>query len=245
VRYLGGKQRQAVDVVDAILYDLGAQPDYVLEPFCGGCSVTVEFAKRGIEVDASDAHPALIALWQAVAAGWKGPTSVTQAEFDAARELPDSDPLKAFIGFGCSFAGVYFASFADKGEGRSSAMAAKRSLARKMKTMRPFVDFSTRSFFDIVPSRSLRGVPIYCDPPYANTEKYRGMEPFDSLKFWRHARALAKQGAVVYVSEYTAPDWATVIYEMPRKVMSRPTKVGDKRDGHGAVECLFAVGGSR
>lgn len=45
---------------------------------------------------------------------------------------------------------------------------------------------------------------VYCDPPYAGTSKYNGVN-FDSAKFWEWAREVSKQNLLA-VSEYKAPD---------------------------------------
>lgn len=45
---------------------------------------------------------------------------------------------------------------------------------------------------------------VYCDPPYAGTSKYNGVD-FDSDRFWEWAREVSKQNLLA-VSEYKAPD---------------------------------------
>lgn len=45
---------------------------------------------------------------------------------------------------------------------------------------------------------------VYCDPPYAGTSKYNGVN-FDSAEFWEWARETSKRNLLT-VSEYKAPD---------------------------------------
>ena len=97
MKYLGGKAKIARHVVDVIeRYRAPAQP--VWEPFCGGLNVTRELARRGIDVIATDASWPLIALVQAVRAGWQPPAALSESEWAAARALPVSNPLHGFAG---------------------------------------------------------------------------------------------------------------------------------------------------
>lgn len=45
---------------------------------------------------------------------------------------------------------------------------------------------------------------IYCDPPYANTTKYK--DDFDHETFWQWCRDKSNEGHQVFVSEYNAPE---------------------------------------
>lgn len=98
------------------------------EPFCGGLSVSVRLAAHGPGI-VSDANPALISMYQAVRDGWVPPEHVTREEYQAARTLPDSDPLKGFIGFGCSFGGKWFGGMA-RSRGRNYSAESARAISR-------------------------------------------------------------------------------------------------------------------
>jgi DNA adenine methylase len=103
MQYLGGKSRIAKEIAQVV-----APQGFWWEPFCGGLSVSVQLAKFGPGL-VSDANPALISLYTSVARGWLPPEALSLEEWREARRLPDSDPRKAFAGFGCSFGGRYFA----------------------------------------------------------------------------------------------------------------------------------------
>lgn len=55
---------------------------------------------------------------------------------------------------------------------------------------------------------------VYCDPPYAGTSKYNGVD-FDSDRFWEWAREVSKQNLLA-VSEYKAPDDFVPILEISK-----------------------------
>ena len=204
MQYLGGKFR----IANRILDQIPLEPHHkVWEPFMGGANFTEKLVKRVDHVFASDMHPALISLYQAVKGGWLPPDTVSEVEYECARDLPDTDPWKAFAGFGCSFGGKYFGGYARGAPGRNYAAEAKRALLR--------VDWSKvalaqGSFFD----RDPPWVPdmIYCDPPYANTTGYQtGAFPHD--RFWRRCQEWVSVGVAVLVSEYTCPVPHRVIWE--------------------------------
>ena len=147
----------------------------------------------------SDRHPALIAMYRAVRAGWDPPSVLTEEQWRAARDLPDSDPLKAFAGFGCSFGGKYFEGYARSGA-RNYAGAARRALLRDLPALRGCT-LACVDFFDVPPTG---GLLLYLDPPYAGTTDYGAA--FDSARLWTRAREWAREGSSVFVSEYACPD---------------------------------------
>lgn len=204
MQYLGGKTRLAkriAAIVNAERTARGASgPVPFWDPFCGGLSVSAELAKLGPGI-VSDTHPALISLYRAVREGWDPPESVTEAEYAAARMLPDSDPRKAFVGFGCSFGGKWFGGYARQpSTGLNFAATARRSL-RRMSL--PGCAIERLDFLEIEP-RTLPLV-IYADPPYAGTTGYAGVSPFDSARFWDRCVAWERCSVPVFVSEYACP----------------------------------------
>lgn len=68
------------------------------------------------------------------------------------------------------------------------------------------VEFIYGDYQDLLlPDNSL----IYCDPPYENTTKYK--TNFDHNKFWNWCRNKSKEGHLLYISEYNAPEDFTSI----------------------------------
>ena len=68
MQYQGGKSRIARPIAETIrrMYPTATE---IWEPFCGGGAVTLALSKVGFHVHASDIHPDLILMWQAVMAG--------------------------------------------------------------------------------------------------------------------------------------------------------------------------------
>ena len=73
---------------------------------------------------------------------------------------------------------------------------------------------------------------VYCDPPYAGTSKYNGVD-FDSDRFWQWARDTSKRHLLA-VSEYKAPDDFVPILEISKTCSFRATNKAKK-----TVEKLF------
>lgn len=227
MKYLGGKCRIGKHLAAAIAADTDRRVFW--DAFCGGLGMTAALAAQG-KVYSTDAHPALISLYEAVRGGWDPPDQLPEVMYRWAQTLPDENPLKAFAGFGCSFGGKYFGGYARGSPGRCYAAEARRSLLRDC----PLSTYVGRvSFFDVSP-RALRDVAIYCDPPYASTTGY-STGIFDSSKFWRYAQAWVACGVPVYVSEYGCPVPHRLLWEQTRSRGLRGN------DGSKHTERLFRV----
>ena len=240
MQYLGGKSRLAKEIAAIV-----APKGLWWEPFCGGLSVSVQLAKYGSGL-VSDANPALIALYQAVRDGWVPPETVSEDEYREAKALPDSDPRKAFIGFGCSFGGKWFAGRArdgsvyNHGRGtkptvRSPAKSAARAVLRDVALLRS-CHFRLLSFFAPDP-RTFPSCPetIYADPPYAGATGYAAVGRLDHGLFWAYCQEWAVRGVRVFVSEYACSVGADVVLEH-----NQCDTVGHQT-GRTKVERLFRV----
>lgn len=139
--------------------------------------------------------------------GWEPPDTVTKEQYVEIkkRKNPD-DPLTAFVGFGCSFGGKWFGGFASgmkKGGYRSYAAESKNALLRKMQRCRD-VEFKACSYHLLkIKERSV----IYCDPPFEGTTSYGRHSYFNSNMFYDWCKRLHKEGHIVVLSEYNAPDY--------------------------------------
>lgn len=203
MRYVGGKSRHAVALAEVIERYRTTQTA-IYDPFVGGGAMTNVFARRYAHVYASDTHPDLIMLYQALQQGWKPPTNVSEDEYKALRHAEPS-ALRGFVRFGCSFGGNFTSGYALKSY-PAAIDESSRSLAR-MNLRR--ISFSHASFFDIEFINPAERV-IYCDPPYQSTQGY-SVGDFDHDAFWRRCNDLHDQGFLVAVSEYNAPDgWSCV-----------------------------------
>lgn len=227
MRYIGGKKLAIGGIIEALQEHKATGPFW--EPFCGGLGASVALSKAFGPGRHSDINTSLIAMYCAIQDGWLPPTNVSRNEYATAKSLSDLDPLKAFCGFGCSFAGKWFGGYAKDGtRNRNFAQETRTSLLRDVPQItRPF----STSFFDEPITNEVRF--IYCDPPYEGVLSYSGAPKFDFARFWDRVVQWSKM-CDVYVSEYTAPEYATCIHSA-----MKTTTVG--RGAKRSCEKLFYV----
>lgn len=180
--------------------------------FCGSCSVESRITGFKTMI-LNDKHPYLIALLQAVQAGYEPPGVVTEEEYQFIRAHKDLFPaLAGFAGFACSFGGEWFGGYARCAHGTNYADVGRRSLLKTMASLKS-AKILNLDYRDVpIPPGSV----IYADPPYAETTGY-STENFDSSTFWDHARSLAENGHTVFVSEQKAPEGWVSVWESPLK----------------------------
>lgn len=213
MRYLGGKHVAGKYIVPHLLRAAG--PDTrIWDACCGGLHIAARLAKAGRAVYCTDVHPSLIALYRAVAAGWDPPEHVSRETHKAARALPDSDPMKAFCGFGCSFGGGWFCGYA-RAAGRDFPSEARRSLLRDVPLIvRNGGSFERVDFLRESPC-DLGDAILYLDPPYRGTTSYKGAPPFDHDLFDARVQEWARF-CPVFISEYSLP-YGELIWEREQK----------------------------
>lgn len=205
MRYMGGKGRLAGRLSDFLIK---RHPDATryLEPFVGAGFMLERMAPEFETVRAGELNEDLVLLWAALRSGWEPPAALSREEYRALRDAPPS-ALRAFAGFGCSFGGKWFGGYAANkvrptGKLDDYAGAARRGLIRKAQAIGQ-VEVARSDYRDWEP---VPGEVVYCDPPYAGTTAYGGMDAFDATIFWKTMTTWAAVGAHVYVSEYTAPE---------------------------------------
>lgn len=204
------------------------------EPFCGALNVTTELSVNG-PGSASDISLPLISLYHAMLEGWEPPTNLTRQDYCRFLQLPDTDPRKAFAGFFCSFATKWAAGFSNEFDGRFKARAISLRNALVILEARD-VKIEHRSFFDTEPHPD-DNLVIYCDPPYEGTTNPYGTGPFDHETFWAVCRRWAICGVPIFVSEYSAPDYAELVWEVKKNVSAQ----GGEEVG-ARTERLYKVG---
>jgi len=219
MRYLGGKSKIRKEIA-RFLESVREGRDY-LEPFVGGGWVLQEMTGRRT---ASDGNAALIAMYRALQHGWEPPDFVSDSEYIKARSLSDDLPMKAFIGFGCSFAGKWFGGYARSDNKTCYAATSKRSLMKQLPLIQD-VSFTACDYRDHKPVNML----VYCDPPYANTTSYGAFDDFDHSVFWETMRQWSANNIVV-ISEYVAPDDFICVAEFKSRMGltagdSRPVRI--------------------
>jgi len=197
MRYFGGKARIGKRLAEV----LEPQQGRYWEPFCGMFSVGRHIKSPRY---ASDAHPDLILLLEAIRDGWVPPHTITEDEYNALKTDPPSR-MRAFAGFGCSNSGKFFGGYARENSGRNFAQNAVNSLG-KLRPLIQDVEFGQHQYTENIDADT-----IYCDPPYSNTTGFT-VGAFDTQAFWKWVM-IRSESAFVVVSEYTAPKGFVAIWE--------------------------------
>lgn len=227
MRYMGSKNRISKHIAPILKAHRKEGQAYV-EPFVGGANMIDKM--DGWRIGA-DSHEYLMAFWKAFVLGWEPPQSFTEEQYNHVKLNRDEDKvLSGYIGFCLSFGGKWFGGWSrDKQNSDYADRAYRHMMKQRPKVVGvQFVHTSYEGLY--IPSNSL----VYCDPPYANTTKYR--DDFDHKAFWDWVVTLAKSGHTVFVSEYTAPDFAEVVWQKDISV-----NFSVQADGKRNVECLFKV----
>ncbi len=247
MKYMGGKYFLAKDIVNTIQqYVNPSMVDGYLEPFCGALSVLQKINQLGYDCIASDYHPDLIQLWKEIRDDtFIPPTEITEDIYHTIKTYDSPNALKAFVGFGCSFGGKFFAGYADKyknGKHENYLQEITNSMKKK-KGKLDNVLFKCCSYDTWKPHNQL----IYCDPPYQTTKfpiKYRTdiskYDDFDNETFWNVMREWSKDN-YVFISETTAPDdFVKVWSKSTHRSASQSDKTRYKSESESfVIESLF------
>lgn len=230
MKYMGSKAR----IASRLLEFMPVSGRNYVEPFAGGMNMiaAVSYAKAR---HANEINSYIIAAFEALKQGW-APEFITRELYSELKALKGPDYLIGWAGIACSYSGKWFGGYAGIVETKSGirdyqAEAIKNAL-KQIKNMKD-VTFSSKSYEELdIPDGSV----VYCDPPYANTTGYR--DSFDSRAFWRWAKRVSRYNDV-YVSEYSAPDFAKEILAIP--VKSSLSANGLSGRSLGSVEKLFKL----
>lgn len=216
MQYLGGKSRIRKQVA-GYLESIRKPEQVYFEPFVGGAWVLQEMSGKRI---ASDGNFALIEMYKALQCGWVPPDTITKEQYKEYKEKQDPrDPMTAFVGIGCSFAGKWFGGFIGNGEkAKCSVKASRGSLLKQLPAILD-CDF-IHGTFDVHSVGD--GWLVYCDPPYQGTTAYGAFSGFDHDKFWGTVRSWSKHNTVI-VSEYAAPSDFECVQDIEKKNCMRHT----------------------
>jgi len=208
MQYFGGKFRTRKQLA-AFLHGLNRlKPTKYFEPFVGGAWVLQEV--KAISRTASDGNKSLITLYKHLQNGWIPPENISEEDYSYYKMHKDpTDPMTAFVGFGCSFGGKWFDGYAKgRPEQPNYAASAKRTLLKQLPLIKD-VEFVDGLFHEHNPT----GCLIYCDPPYQGTTNYGAFSGFNHNLFWQTMRSWSENNTVV-ISEYAAPDDFVCVKEM-------------------------------
>jgi len=234
MKYMGSKRRLAKYIAPIIQrYIDSTNAKTYIEPFVGGANM-IEHIKCENRCG-SDSHKYLIAMLRAIQDGWEPPVAISEREYKNIRERPDcfAEHLSGFVGFGCSYSGKWFGGYArgnnSNGKPRNYCDESRRNILAQSPKIAD-VSFTCHTYKNWLPTNCV----IYCDPPYANTTKYKSGD-FGHAEFWQWCREMAKNN-VVLVSEYSAPDDIECIWS--KEIVSSLTQNTGAKKG---VEKLFLV----
>ena len=215
---MGSKNRIAKYLLPIILKDRKEGQWYV-EPFVGGANMIDKVDGNRIGADNNEY---LIAMWQELQKGWIPPDFIEESLWKDVKEKMDSKYEKHFIAFtrlSCSFGADWNGGYArnvkkDKPNAellnsttKSYCRQSKNNIMKQLPNLQG-VNFIHSNYDELeIPSNSI----IYCDPPYEGTTKYK--DTFDHIKFWNWCREKSKEGHLIFISEYNAPEDFECVWE--------------------------------
>lgn len=243
MRYMGGKGRIAKKLSETIMNHAPSNSGTYWEPFVGGGAMASRMGRHFEVANYSDIHPDLILMWQKLNEGWEPPTIVPYDQYQELRYATEPSAFRGFVGFGGSFGGRWFEGYARGGENadgtpRNHQGESARAVMKDIQGMRA----KSVTNFDRLDALRINPQPgdvVYCDPPYAGTKNYSKTDRLDHAEFWRIAEQWARNGAHVFVSEYSAPTGWESIWEQP---LRSSVRVGSE-DRHMTTERLFTFSG--
>ena len=149
MQYFGGKQRIAKPLCEFLNASL-SEGQIFIDLFCGSCNV-VSNIRQDVKRYANDKNKYLHALFTCLQQGMILPDEISVEDYYRIKKMPENSQedlaLKAFVGFGCSFAGVWWGSYARGSEGRNYAKNAFNSTMKKSNKMQDVI-FSCMDYSD-------------------------------------------------------------------------------------------------
>jgi len=239
MKYMGSKARIAKEILPIILKGRESNQHYV-EPFVGGANCIDKVGGKRI---GSDSNEYLIAMFKSLQDGWLPRKEISKEHYYDIKKNKScyKKCVVGYVGFNCSYSGKWFGGYAGKvktkiNTERNYMLEAYNNVMNQLEGIRN-IDFVVCNYYDLeIPSNSI----IYCDPPYANTTKYKG--DFDHEFFWQWCRNKHSEGHKIFVSEYLAPDDFNCIWEKQLKSsLSANGKIGGNKV---STEKLFTYKGN-
>lgn len=207
--YLGGKKRQAKEIVHAVER---LAPDFkvYVEPFCGALWSAVAIMQRfpGRRYVLNDINPHLICFWEEARRGWNPPAKVSETTYAKYnRERPLGDPMTGYIGFAWSFGGKFFGGAART---NGQIKGSYKSCVEKIQVLRSFnVVFECGTYHELnIPNKAA----VYLDPPYeGRTRQSHFGKDFDKEHYLRWASTLSKR-CMAIATEFVPPPRWTILH---------------------------------
>ena len=213
MKYYGGKNKSGKEISKVLLSIKGSKTTYV-EPFCGFLGVFRHMSSSELECRAYDGcHDLVILLNELKNDSFIVPDSISKDTWKLLKNDTNPSALRAYYGFGLSFNGMFFRSYAQDYTSRCLNTEVYNGLIKLKKIDKLFnASFEQSDYRDL--NFESGNCLIYCDPPYTNsTVLHTGSTyKFNSEEFWNIARLWRSYGNIVVVSERSAPDDFTCIW---------------------------------
>lgn len=231
MKYMGSKNRIAKYILPIILKDRKEGQWYV-EPFVGGANMIDKVSGDRIGADNNEY---LIALLIALQNDIEVPNNINKKIYDDVRLNKDKYDkwYVGMIGFGYTYSAKWFGGFIGNVndivcKSRDRIGESYRAILKRKNGLDNII-LKCSSYTELyIPNDSI----IYCDPPYANTTKYK--DSFNHDEFWEWCRSKSKEGHQIFVSEYSAPSDFKCIWS--KEINSSLTKNTSAKKG---IEKLF------
>jgi len=212
---MGSKNRIAKEILP-IMLEKRENRTWV-EPFVGGANMIDKVKGKRIGADINPyLIDALIAIRDCVIDLPKNNKEFTEENYKELRKS-DNYKYKGYAGFAFSYSGKWLGGWSRDSLNKRDYVNESYKNAINQSPLLQGVRLVNESYLDLqIPENSL----IYCDPPYEGTTKYK--DSFNHTEFWDWCRQKAKEGHIVFVSEYNAPNDFKCVWE--KKIVSSLTK---------------------
>jgi DNA adenine methylase len=231
MKYLGSKNRIAKYILP-IMKQYQQNRTWV-EPFVGGANIIDKINGKRIGADINEY---VIALLNEMSKPNFVAPEISEEKYNklkANKEYYEKWVI-GYAGTQLSFGATWFGSYRRDNLGkRNYCKEAQINVNKQSKSLQG-INFLHSNYLDLqIPDNSL----IYCDPPY-NTEATKGKykDNFNHDIFWNWCRQKVKEGHIIFVSEYNAPNDFKCVWEM--KINQRMNNVSNTNI---SIERLFIL----
>ena len=224
MKYMGSKARIAKHILPIILKDRKEGQCYV-EPFVGGANMIDKVDGWRIGADADeDCIKCLEIIRDKINVIPRHNGEFHEKMYkERCKTIPWLMPYGAYA---FSYGGKKWGGYRRDKEGVSDYIAEAYRNSKKQSPLLAGVELVKSRYNNLrIPPESI----IYCDPPYANTTKYK--DDFDRVAFWQWCREKVTEGHQVFISEYSAPDDFTYVWqkEIQSGLNTNTTKKGTEK----------------
>ena len=233
MKYMGSKNRIAKYILPIMLKDR-KEGQYWVEPFVGGANMIDKVDGNRIGSDSNIwVIEGLMLIRDNIDKIPKNNIEFTEDDYRKLKNVAWTE-LKGYASFVYSFGAKFMGGWARNKQGTDYVRNGYRNAIKQNPKLQG-IDFKHCNYQELeIPENSI----IYCDPPYANTTKYK--DDFDHEEFWQWCRDMSGKGHTVFVSEYNAPDDFEFIYEKEINSSFHHSRVNNSKKG---IEKLFKYKG--